>query len=159
MSIGGGRVEHILINRKISYNRRAPIMERGGQRPNILPEQITCPAIQRLNRVGALDEDNPIMNERRDLVPTHWQDPSPRLAQIAHIVAVDLAKRAIAQTFVSAPPSEPISIWWMPQHVVCHWLNVVEQGYPPRRSRLECGIVICRKNIPRLWCRRCLRIR
>src|SRR5579863_667496 len=111
MSIGGGRVEHVLINREISYDRRAPVMKRRRQRAGILPEQITCPAIQRLNRVGALDEDNPVMNERRDLVPTHWQRPSPRLAQIAYIVGVDLPKRAIAQTVVSAPPGEPISIW------------------------------------------------
>src|SRR6185437_1555885 len=110
MAIGGGRVENVLINGKVSYNRRAPAMERRGQRSDILPEQIACPAIQRLNRVGALDEDNPVMNERCDFVPTRWQRPSPRLAQIAYIVGVDLMKRAIAQTVVSAPPSQPISI-------------------------------------------------
>src|SRR5579862_5541489 len=103
MSVGGGREKHVLINREISYDRRAPIMERRRQRADILPEQIACPAIQRLNRVGALDEDNPVVNERRDLVSAHWQGPSPRLAQIANTLAVDLAKRAIAQTIVSAP--------------------------------------------------------
>src|SRR6185437_9827584 len=116
MAIGGGRVEHVLINGKVSYDRRAPIMERRGQRPNIFPEQITRSAIQRLNRVRALDQNNSVMNERRDFVSTRWQRPSPRLAQIVNIIAVNLAKRAIAQTVVSAPPSEPISIWRMPEH-------------------------------------------
>ena len=159
MPIGGGRVEHVLINGEVSYNRGAPIMERRGQSPSILPEQITCPAVQRLNRVGALDEDNSIVNERRDLVPTHWQVPSPRFAQIVHIGAVDLAKRAIAQTVVSAPPSEPISIRWMLEHIVCDWRDVVEQGCPLRCSRVEYSIVICRKNISRLWCWCSLRVR
>ncbi len=74
-----------------------------------LPDKVAGPAVDRLDDVAAIDHiDDAVVDERRALVGSISDGPHPCEPELLHVVAGDLAKRAVALAVECAAPTQPV---------------------------------------------------
>ncbi len=107
MVVGSGYYEAVAVDRQIAPQVLAHI---AGQRPRVLPEQITGRGVESLHVIPVgCGEDHTIVLQRCRLVLTVRQRPCPGHTQIADVGPGDLFQRAEALSVISAPPVEPFA--------------------------------------------------
>ena len=148
----GCRIEH-----QVPVQRHRPrcVLTRCGDGPQpMLPEQVSRPCVQRLDRVGHVrrQEHHAVVHDRRDLLShSIFEGPRPLQLKEARVLRRNLCERTVVPARVRAVVHQPIAIGRTREHLGGDGgvtLNRAGYGQAHSRRRRCRGVVFSSASTP-----------
>jgi hypothetical protein len=112
---------------------------RGGIRGfrSILPNQIACGRIERLNHTLRVWQiHHAVVDERHGLLRAGVvHRPRPGELKLLHVLPVDLIERTVTPGVIRTPPVQPVANRWISQHDFRHGTEVLDLRSDPEVAR------------------------
>ncbi len=152
MTVGGGGIEFVRVERHALHPRLAAAMQGFGQHAPVLPQDGAVGGIDRFDGIRAFDEQHAVVDQRRRLVGAERQRQRPGNAQVAHGALVDLIERAVGEGSVGAAPHQPVGGRRGAQHGVRHRRELLEQRLAGSDGGMKGGVLVVEAREGRIPC-------